>query len=272
MIPRIPESEFEDQETPRICFAPTIQGSLIGAYENKDLTNEMFHVYSITTDDYYIPSLNEVADQNVTGEVWIKYPVKPKYLYDIKIRAIKEYDLQKINDEFFKIPQYEYEVLKTKQNNLNLINVSEGIKKNKFYVRPMIAKDESILLNGLLDLSSEDIELLALDKKTQLIKHYIRTHKHIYVGVFRNKIIGFFRESGRKNNQHMLEEFVIFDDYRGYGFGNKMMDAYVTLFPNSLAKTCTKNTVMIHILEKHGFSKENIGKRIICWSRQEEDI
>lgn len=116
MIPHIPESDFEDQETPRICFASSIQGCLIGAYENKDLTNKIFHVYSIITDDYYIPKLNEVADQHVTGEVWIKYPVKPKYLYDIKITGIKKYELQKINNEFFKIPQYEYEVLCKKLN------------------------------------------------------------------------------------------------------------------------------------------------------------
>lgn len=34
---------------------------------------------------------------------------------------------------------------------------SETMKKISFYVRPMIAKDKSILLNELLDLSPEDI-------------------------------------------------------------------------------------------------------------------
>lgn len=69
LVPRIPKSDFEDQETPRICFAKDIQGCLIGINEDADITGETFNVYSITTADYYEPTEEEVADVAITGEV-----------------------------------------------------------------------------------------------------------------------------------------------------------------------------------------------------------
>lgn len=151
---------------------------------------------------------------------------------------------------------------------INTLIADVDKRRNEFYVRPMIDKDKSILLNGLLNLSVEDKKLLALDKKIQLIKGCIRNHKHIYVGVLKDKIIGFFRESGRTNNEYMLEELVVFDDYKEHGFASKMMDFYVTFFPKSMVKTSAKNAVMIHILKKHGFLEKNIGQRIISWWRE----
>lgn len=87
LTPRIPKSSFEDQNTPRICFAKTIQGCLVGVYEDaiKKVVDHQFYVYS-TDHAYYEPKKKkEVADAQITEEVWIKDPIIPKFEGIIKI-------------------------------------------------------------------------------------------------------------------------------------------------------------------------------------------
>lgn len=119
MTPRIPASEFEDQTTPRICFATSIQGCLIGANEDKDIRGEVFHVYTIETDDYYIPSESEVADVKVTGEVWIKYAVEPDYLYDIRVEKAVSYSIAEIAGNIVDVPHWKYTILNPVQEDLS---------------------------------------------------------------------------------------------------------------------------------------------------------
>lgn len=111
LIPRVPKSDFEDQVTPRICFAQSIQGCLIGINENKNLIGERFHVYSIETDDYYIPKKSEVADQEITGEVWITYACEPDYLYDIEVIGKSGEKMEEINGEYFMVPTWDYKIV-----------------------------------------------------------------------------------------------------------------------------------------------------------------
>ena len=114
LVPRIPESDFEDQETPRICFAKDIQGCLIGINEDADITDETFNVYSITTADYYEPTEEEVADVAITGEVWILKPVKPIFEYQIKVTGKKDSYTTELNGDEVEIPVWDYEIIKNK--------------------------------------------------------------------------------------------------------------------------------------------------------------
>ena len=110
MTPRVPKSDFEDQTIPRICFADSIQGCLIGINENTDITGKIFKVYSITTDEYYVPKLSQVADQHVTGEVWVQFACEPEYLYDIKVTGQKGERMEEINGEMFPVPIWSYTI------------------------------------------------------------------------------------------------------------------------------------------------------------------
>lgn len=112
MVPRIPKSDHEDQKTPRICFAKSIQGCLIGINENKDITDKVFHVYSLVTDNYYEPTIKEVADVKVTDEVWIKFECSPKYEYDIKVTEKNGTSKTEINGDTFDVPIWKYKVMK----------------------------------------------------------------------------------------------------------------------------------------------------------------
>lgn len=108
LVPRISKNNYEDQTVPRICFSTSIQGCLIGINEGKDITGKIFKVYSITTDEYYVPKLSEVADQHVTGEVWIQFACEPEFLYDIKVTGKSSEKAEEINGELVMVPTWNY--------------------------------------------------------------------------------------------------------------------------------------------------------------------
>ena len=99
--------------------------------------------------------------------------------------------------------------------------------KKQVFVRPINTNDVEVMLQKISNLSNDDIKLLALDKKMSLLKNCIRKCNHVYVEVVGNEIVGFFRESGRANNYYMLEEIVIFNEFRGNGYSKKIMNYFI---------------------------------------------
>ena len=108
LIPKVYNSDFEDQTTPRVCVSSSIQGCLIGINEDKDITGKIFHVYEVTSNNWYVPSTKEVADCKLTGEVWILEECIPNHVFDIKITGIKSYKKWKFNGNEFKVPIWKY--------------------------------------------------------------------------------------------------------------------------------------------------------------------
>lgn len=84
LSPRVPDNYFtkngyEDNTTKRICFCPTIDQCLTAL--SKNCTGMEAYVYQpddISKYDLYRPTINEVPDVKITGEVWITEPVKVK--------------------------------------------------------------------------------------------------------------------------------------------------------------------------------------------------
>ena len=104
LIPRIPKSEYEEQETPRVCFSNSVQGALIGINEDKDITGEEFYVYTIETDNYYQPTEDEVADVNITDEVWILEPITPTLHSKIRVDGIYDYETHTLLGDEVDVP------------------------------------------------------------------------------------------------------------------------------------------------------------------------
>lgn len=140
--------------------------------------------------------------------------------------------------------------------------------RKQFFVRPIIPNDVEIMLRKISNLTKDDIKLLALEKKMGLLKNCIRKCNHVYVALFENEIVGFFRESGRANNSYMLEEIVVFNEFRGNGYSKKIMDYFIKFFPNAFAKTHANNVKINSLLSEYGFEQDN-GKRIINWTRND---
>ena len=89
LSPRVPnnflvKNGFEDSATPRVCFAPSIDKSLIALSRN--LKGEKLYVHvPMENVDVYKPSIKEVPDSKVTGELWCKEKVKIKCIGMIEV-------------------------------------------------------------------------------------------------------------------------------------------------------------------------------------------
>lgn len=96
LSPRVPDNYltkngYEDNKTSRVCFAPSINKALIGLSNNLKGKKLYVHIPK-RGDNYnvYKPSIKEVPDANITGEVWIKE--------DVKIECIGCIDVTNAND------------------------------------------------------------------------------------------------------------------------------------------------------------------------------
>lgn len=90
-IPKIPDNYFtkngyEENKTPRVCFGPSIGKCLMALSRN--CTNEEYYVHIPepgSNFDVYKPTLDEVPDSGVTGELWVLNKVKQKCIGKIKV-------------------------------------------------------------------------------------------------------------------------------------------------------------------------------------------
>ncbi len=87
--PNIPSNFFtkngyEENKTPRVCFAPSISKCLRALTQKCEDMVLFVHVPDGKY-DVYTPTLKEVPDQNLTGEMWITKPVKLKCIGCVKV-------------------------------------------------------------------------------------------------------------------------------------------------------------------------------------------
>jgi RimJ/RimL family protein N-acetyltransferase len=93
LIPRVPnnfliKNGYEDSVTPRVCFADSIDKALMAISRN--LTGEELYVHqpkNINKKAIYKPTIKEVPDVNITGEIWYKEPVELECIGKILVTA-----------------------------------------------------------------------------------------------------------------------------------------------------------------------------------------
>lgn len=105
VYPRIPtyRMEGEDQSVPRICVSPSILGCL-NAVDQLEV-NGVVYIYTCESNVFCQPSCQQVADQHLTGEMWITEAVKIEYYQQI---IIKEKIMREVDGCL--IPYYIYDV------------------------------------------------------------------------------------------------------------------------------------------------------------------
>lgn len=89
--PRVPrnyltKNGYEDSETPRISFAPTIDQCLAGLSQNVE--GNTYYVYqpkNISKCQVYKPNTKAVPDSSITGELWITNPTELTRVTKIKV-------------------------------------------------------------------------------------------------------------------------------------------------------------------------------------------
>lgn len=154
-------------------------------------------------------------------------------------------------------------------------NIFEGTAQSIF--KAAAARKEGLIVKPVGDmgdmvwellhkLDKTDINYLAINKKWDTVRRDLRNKRHVYILSDGDEIVGYFRESGRNNGFSMLEEIVIFPEYRGMGHSKRIMDFFVRFFPKSYAKTHSKNVAINGLLTKYGYVGDG-GQRIINWTR-----
>lgn len=88
LTPRIPhnfltENGYEDGETPRICVSTSIDKCLTAL--SYSLEGKYFYVYTIQTDNWIKPTIDQVPDVNITDEHWVLKTIDPKLHSKIKV-------------------------------------------------------------------------------------------------------------------------------------------------------------------------------------------
>lgn len=89
LLPRIPsnymtKNGYEESKTPRVCFSTSIDGSLMGLSQN--LKGKELYVHIPDSEvSIYKPSVKQVPDCKITGEVWVKDKVNIKCIGKIKV-------------------------------------------------------------------------------------------------------------------------------------------------------------------------------------------
>lgn len=89
LFPRIPsnfmtKNGYEESKTPRVCFSTSIDGSLMGLSQN--LKDKELYVHIPESEvNIYKPSVKQVPDCKITGEVWVKDKVNIKCIGKIKV-------------------------------------------------------------------------------------------------------------------------------------------------------------------------------------------
>lgn len=96
LYPRIPLNKFNNEDTNinRICVSKSIIGCLsaTGGYNIGDRVS----IYQIENNDFYEPSISEVIDSPLTGEVWILNSVKLNFFSLIEINSINYIEMNNL--------------------------------------------------------------------------------------------------------------------------------------------------------------------------------
>ncbi len=154
---------------------------------------------------------------------------------------------------------------------LNVKKILNQSNSSQLQIRRVKKADLDKIMTIFNSLDTTDKIFLALDKKISLIRQVIRSERHCYVAVLEGEIIGFIRESGRKNNFSLLEEIVVCRNHRGKGVARHLLNYYHNVFHKNLAKTNAKNKAMIHLLEQNNYKADNLGAtKIIHWVRESD--
>lgn len=152
-------------------------------------------------------------------------------------------------------------------------------ENNSLIIKSLQDGDRNDVWNRTIKLNKTDKYFLALDNKIKRddMQKIILDDNNIYALYDKaNNIIGYFIVSP-KDNMYMLDEFIVFPEYRGQGYSKFMMNYYIENYPNSYAKSKPENKIMFNLLKQYGFKPNFDNPAVINWIRtnnkfSEQDI
>lgn len=111
LSPRIPLNKFdsEDNTTLRVCVSASILGCLSATPRYS--IGDIVYIYECESDNYIQPSIEQVIDAPITGEIWITEDVQMKYFCKIKIEDRSRFKL----NENLHLPVYYFSIIEEEE-------------------------------------------------------------------------------------------------------------------------------------------------------------
>lgn len=135
LYPRIPNNELtrnkkEDYSTPRVCFSTFIEGCLQSINTSACCKDYNIYIPCEIPDSQYIPTIEQVPDQMLTGEVWVLSPVKLKYYSRLSVHARVDTCPSKgywVGDRYIEVACFSYSVHAKSNNDCSIIVVDQEL-------------------------------------------------------------------------------------------------------------------------------------------------
>lgn len=180
--PKIPDNFFtkngyEDNTTARVCFAPSIDQCLMGLSNN--CRGKEFYVHIPDSNIiYYKPTVKQVPDSKITGEMWCKSEVRLKCVGKIKVLRDKGLPGKKFTygkNKTAELYDWDWEWIERRQisESTNDNDIPYGLPELKKYPMP----DEKHVLSAIRFfnyVSMENEKELAKNIKKQMKKYGIK--------------------------------------------------------------------------------------------------
>lgn len=225
--------------------------------------------------DYINPSFGlgghgYVYDNIPKNEIWIENSKSERDRSFTMFHEVFEYTIQKYTK--YKYNEAHEHTLKLEELFRRImVNICESEKiifgSEKYQLYRCQREDEKELLEIINNISVEEKKFLAIDKKIDNIKRCIKDRRHLYLLKIDQKIIGFARESGRKNNGAQLEEIYIHPNFRNKGYSKLFINLLLNKFDYLTAKTFENNKSIASVLKSFNgkIVKKSPGGNIFYW-------
>ena len=122
---------------PFIRLSESIEGCLYQLPQKID--NQKFYVYSIFTENYYIPTQTEAPNRALTEEVRINFACIPEYLYQISVSPSQQQIFETYNEQPQLLPKWCIKVLPETElhedTRIVLVNKSKSVGPYKNQMR-----------------------------------------------------------------------------------------------------------------------------------------
>ena len=268
LSPRIPDNYFtrhgyEDTKIKRVCFTPSIDKSLMALSNN--ITGKEFYVH-IAIGDYkvYKPTVKQVPDSKVTGELWVTKPVKVSCIGKIKVIGDMGLPGHKFSygDKEAELYDWKYEWVERLNSMVESCNtldiyITESNQKSTVLLD---FKKKSGIKFAFIDIHDSRAKKY-LDKNSFYKKNFKKimsiTNGEIAVDVDNDKLAGYIYvgagKKGQDKNYGFIQTLEVLKQYRGYGLSNNLLDDAIKKY-NAVDLTVYKdNEVALKLYKKHGF-------------------
>ena len=242
---------FENSTINRVCFTPSIDQCLMAMSAN--ITHKEFYVYipyNIDTNKLRKPSVEEVPDSLITGEVWSLQSVRIKCIGKIRVTRPKGTTHNYNYGDKYTAELYEWEY--------------EWVEKYLI--------DESTLMTKFKDnYKTNGNKKLSSFKKVVMDKKYIDAKKSMYPKLKHirhneeltatvgwedkdNKLVALCSVSyASSDGYNWLTMIEVLNEYKGYGLGRQVLDYAVKNLKCNAIGVDKDNKVAYEMYKKAGF-------------------